>query len=119
MKWKTFCHIKALATFSAGLLMLLIPSLFWSLFGVHESEQFMVLSRILGTLYVALGIIFFHMRELVASADRKRTAITVGSADLASAAILAVAASQVVLNPLTWVLVAVYGVFALAWFALG
>ena len=118
MQWKTFCHIKALVTLGSGLLMLGIPALFWSLFGVHDSDQFILMSRMLGALYVALGFIFFNMRELVASADRKRTGITVGVVDLASGVILAVAACQAVLNPLTWVLVIAYGVFAVAWFVL-
>ena len=119
MQWKTFCHIKAPVTLGSGLLMLVVPALFWSLFGVHDNDQFVVMSRMIGALYVALSFIFFNMRELTASADRKRTAIAVGAADLASALILAVAASQGVLNPLAWVLVATYGVFAFAWIRLG
>ena len=119
MKWKMFCQIKTVVTLAFGLLVFFVPALLWGLFGFEINDHVVLLSRLIGIVYVALGVMFYTLRDYESSASRKQTAIIVGSADSAAAVLLAVATVQAVANPFTWVLVASYGLFGLALFILG
>lgn len=119
MKWKTFCLFKTVLTLAFGLLVLLVPSFLWGLFGFDVNDHVVLLSRLIGILYVAMGVMFYNMRFLDPSVSRKQTAVIVGTADLASALLFTVAVLQSVVNPLAWLMMASYGVFAVLWFALG
>ena len=118
MQWKTFCQIKTVATVAFGVILIAIPALLWSLFGIDASDLAVLLSRMIGVLYVALGVMIFKMRDSDASASRKQTAVIIGTADLATGGLFVLAAVQAVVNPLGWVLVASYGLFGAAWFVL-
>jgi hypothetical protein len=118
MQWKTFCQIKTVVTVTFGLIFLAVPSLLWSLFGLDASDLAVLLSRMIGVLYVALGVMIFKMRDLEVSVSRKQTAVIIGTADLASGGLFVLAAIQAVVNPLGWLFVASYGLFGAAWFVL-
>jgi len=119
MQWKMFCQIKTIVTLGFGLLVLIVPALLWGLFGFDINDHVILLSRLIGIVYVAMGVMFFNMRNYDPSPSRKQTAVIVGSADLAAGVLLAVATVQAVVNPLTWLLVASFAVFGVAWFILG
>ena len=119
MKWKTFCQLKALITLAFGLLVLLVPAFTWGLFGFDVTDHVTLLSRLIGIVYVAMGVMFYNMHSLDPSASRRQTAVIVGTADLASALLFVIATVTSVTNPLAWLLVVSFGLFSVLWFVLG
>jgi hypothetical protein len=118
MQWKMFCQIKTVVTLVFGGIFLAVPALFWSLFGFDFSDHAVLLSRMLGIIYVSTAVMIFNMRGYEPSASRKQTAVTMGTADIVTGGLFVFVTLQTVVNPIGWVLVAAYVLFGAAWFVL-
>lgn len=118
MSFKTLMIIKALVCLFFGVLMLAIPSLLFSLFGLSISSEGAFPAREYGAAMIGIMFICWYGRGAVESGIRQGTIIGLCIYDAIGAVITLIALLNGTLNPIAWLVFLLYLFLALGfgWF---
>lgn len=113
MKLSAFLSIKAVMCFVFGIPMLLAPMGVMPLFGVALDPPGALMTRFFGVALIAVGLICWFLRDAAESATRRDVLLALFVGDTLGFIVALAGQRAGLMNPLGWVVVAIWLLLAL------